>query len=239
MTRESSKSRLWRARRAAVTACVGAIVVVLGWGCAGDPSKGDAKPQGAEMISPDRSPGAVKAKPAGVGAQSVEGVPLTELFHVWQLLMAIDSMPDAAQFRQAASDPTAALWVLCHRDDITPSTRQRAFEALSLVPDERVKSLYEATMDDPEADRLRHSAINGYARAWPAEAPARLGPLLTDDEDPQIRLTAGSALHTFCGAQGAALIAKAVKTEPEGWVRDKLKSYGAPSRGGALPPGLR
>ncbi len=163
------------------------------------------------------------------------GVPLPELFGTWQLLMAFDSMPDAAQLRQASSDPVAALLFLSGREDITPAIRSRAYEALSLVPDARVRAAYQAVLGDEGAEKMRHAAINGFARAWPQDAAEVVGALLKSDPDPQIRLTAAAALCAFSGDEGRALVEAAAAAEAEGWVREQMTGYARPRRAPKLP----
>ena len=186
------------------------------------------------MVSTDLDEADIKMKPIEEGA-CLGGIPLGDLFAVWQSLMAFDSMPDAELLQKSARDPVASLLFLSEREDITPSIRMRAFEALSLVPDGRVEAAYTRILNDPSAEKLRHAAINGYARAWPDKSPEVLGALLSGDEDPQIRLTAASALTAFGGEEGLKLVKAQAEVEPEEWVRKKMKGYAKPSKAGFIP----
>lgn len=168
-------------------------------------------------------------------AACYEGIALNDLFSVWQTLMSFDSMPSAQTLREAAKDPVAPLLFLSGREDITPSIRSRAFEALSLVPDPRVETAYKRVLVDRQEEKLRHASINGYARAFPDKALSTLGPLLTSDPDPQIRLTAAAALCAFGGDEGAAAVTAHARTEKEDWVREKMTGYVKPSKTNLIP----
>jgi hypothetical protein len=68
---------------------------------------------------------------------------------------------------------------------------------------------------------------------------ASVGPLLAIADDPQIRVTAASALVSFCGPDGRALVAEAASVEPELWVKEKLTELAAAPgsvEGGDAPP---
>lgn len=208
---------LWRSAPSHIGALVAALGLMLG-ACASDPApKGDQT-----MVSTDAAVAAAPMSTCG------DGLALSEVFHVWQLLMAFDRMPDGPMLSKASKDPVAVLLFLSKRTDITPSIRQRAFESMSALPDERVEAAYKETIADPNADNLRHSAINGYARAWPTKAVQTLGPILTSDPDPQIRLTAAAALCAFGGQEGLNLVKNAALKESEDWIKDKMKNYANP-----------
>ena len=189
--------------------------------CSGEPDKKNDKPP---ELTGTVAPG-----------DCAEGVPLGDLFSVWQLLMAFDNLPEASAFEQAAKDPAAALILLSSRGDLTPAIRSRAVDAMSLVPDERVRAVLSAAIDDVADDTLRHAAINDYARAWPSEACARLDPVLTSDPDPQIRLTAAAALSAFAGAEGHDAVSRAADAETEDWVKEKMKGYAGPKKPKPMP----
>ena len=187
---------------------VALCALAVGAGCGGD--KGNKKPD-----------------PVPVAA-CAETPPLGGLFAVWQMLSLHDLKLSAEDLQAAAEDPVAALIYLSRHEDVIPSTRLRALEALSFVPDDRVKALYmELLKPVPEGvdDNPRHKAITGFARAFPKEALGVIGPVLAIEVDPQIRLTAAKALVEFCGEDGRIVVFQASDVEPEKWVRDKMRDY--------------
>lgn len=211
-----------------------AAALAMGLMACGGPKEMQRKPRPIEGRSAELAPeGDLAAKPMDKDG-CIESLPLTELFSVWQLLMAYDGLPKAEQLREASKDPVSSLIVIGRRPDITPAIRQRALEAMSLVPDERAEQVLLAELRDQDGE-LRHSAINGFARAFPDKATKVLGEVLTADPDPQIRLTAASALSAFAGDAGRDMVRDALKAEKEDWVRDKMKSYANPRQ---KPPGF-
>lgn len=145
---------------------------------------------------------------------------------VARLLSAHEYTPDADALRAACAAPADALTLIAADTARPMSIRLRAFESLAFVADDRVRTLYQRALEGASTDSplFRHKAITAYARRWPDDAPRALGPLL-DDDDPQLRLSAASALHAFTGDPGRALIDARVKSEPVPWVRDKLLDY--------------
>lgn len=174
--------------------------------------------------------------------QCPETPPLGELFAVWQLLSHHEFRVSADDLRAASKDPVAALMYLFAHDEVIPSTRLRALEALSFVPDDRVKALYKDLLRpvaEGADDTARHKAITGYARAWPGEALREIGPVLAIEVDPQIRLTAAKALIEYCGEDGRIVVFQAAEVEPEKWVRDKMRQYATPSNDPMKPSGTK
>ena len=157
-----------------------------------------------------------------------EGPALGEVFGVWQLLSRHELRLNEADLRGLAQDPATVLMYLYEREDIARSTRLRAMDALSFVPDDRVADyLRKHMVHGAEDEDARHKAIVGFARAFPDLALTEVGTLLALDVDPQIRLTAASALATFCGEDGRILVLQAAGVEGEQWVKDKMRAYGA------------
>ncbi len=174
-----------------------------------------------------RKPVATKV-PAEPAAACPETPPLGELFAIWQMLSHHEFVISAADLRAASKDPVSALIYLSQHEDVIPSTRLRALEALSFVPDDRVKALYTKLLKPVEEgvdDNPRHKAIMGFARAFPDEALGVIGPVLAIEVDPQIRLTAAKALVEFCGEDGRIVVFQAADVESEKWVRDKMRNY--------------
>ena len=171
------------------------------------------------------------------------GLPMAELFGVWQLLSYHEARISAEGLRQASSDPAAALIFLYARDDLLPSTRLRSLEAMAFVPDQRVEIVYEKLLASKDGSDDQHKAIIGFARAWPEKALRKLSPHLTTPVDPQIRLTAAQALSTFCGDEGRKVVVQAADLELEAWVKEGMLKYAAPDivpkSGPVLPEGLR
>jgi hypothetical protein len=182
-----------------------------------------------KAASPPPQPAPVEA-PAPAAPDCKDPLPMEEIFGVWQLLSLHKMALSAETLREISPDPAAALLYLYERQDFKVTTRHRAFEALSFVPDDRVKALYRRVLRDADSGPLRHKAILGFARAFPDEATDVLGGVLATDVDVQIRLTAAQALGRFCGDKGRALVRQAIDAEAEGWARDKLRRYAEPPR---------
>ena len=184
----------------------------------------------------------VTKRPDPVPLACPQTPPLGELFGTWQLLSHLEFAATAEDLRAVSKDPVATLIFLYRSDDVIPSTRLRALDALSFVPDDRVKALYKELLRPvPEGvdDLPRHRAITGFARAFPTEALAEIGPVLAIEVDPQVRLTAAKALVEFCGEDGRIVVFQAADVEPEVWVRDKMREYARDKRDPMQPDPTR
>jgi GAF domain-containing protein len=129
---------------------------------------------------------------------------------------------DVGALFEVTPDPPGTLLAVAADPNQPTSVRLRAFDTLAFVADERVRALYERAIGLRTAGKYRHHAIVGLARAWPAAAILKIGPLLAIEDDAQIRVTAASALVSFCGPDGKSLVAEAASVEPELWVREKM-----------------
>lgn len=196
-----------------------AALFSLCWGCASDPAP-----------TPTPCP-----PPVPPPLECIQELNLGETFATWQILNYHELKLEAESLSKASTDPVASLLCLREQEELSPAIHGRVLEALSLFPDERSHTHILAIVQNPEAGVERHKAINGFARGWPQESPQILGHLLTTDTDPQIRLTAASALGSFCGEEGRTLIKQAVDLESEAWVREKMIRYATPFRPGPKP----
>lgn len=204
-----------------------AWMMLLGW-CTACSSGPTPKP------TPAPTEPAPAAAPAPAATACDTPVPLEEVFGVWQLLSLHEMALSTENLHEITQDPVAALLFLYQHQDLKGTTRHRAFEALSFVPDPRVKALYLTQIKQQDGSPLRHKALLGFARAWPQEATEVLGGVLATDVDVQIRLTAAHALGRFCGDEGRALILQAIDIEKESWAREKMQRYANPDA--ARPP---
>ncbi|MFU8805362.1 MAG: HEAT repeat domain-containing protein [Bradymonadaceae bacterium] len=131
------------------------------------------------------------------------------------LLSGYEYFPTRETLDEVAEAPVIIklLQTMAHEDELRPTLRLRAVDALSLYGgegEEVTQFLLAVIALNPDAVErsqlrvvrlMRHRAMNSVAKIKGDEAAQHLVPFL-DDEDLQIRLTAISALGQFGGSAG-------------------------------------
>ena len=156
---------------------------------------------------------------------------------VTYLLSGYHFEPSRDQLDELA-DPSAVadtLRTIAADEEVRPSLRGRAVDALAMYDDQETVAFLEGLIAPPEEEMseaqrrirrdLRHRAILAYAESRSADrAIERLAPLLTAD-DRQIQLTVVAALGQHTGEAGKKKLSALAADIEDDIVRDELTKY--------------
>lgn len=141
---------------------------------------------------------------------------------VLTLLSAHHGLPEAERFEAAVSDPSAALFALLAEEELNPIFYDRAVAALAYWPSDRVRALYDALLDDPGREMVRHRVMGHYAQAFGAQAVPAVAVFL-EATDVQLRLTAVHVLAALNAPEAQAALQQASERETDATVLQQLE----------------
>ncbi|MFN3201285.1 MAG: HEAT repeat domain-containing protein [Bradymonadia bacterium] len=142
---------------------------------------------------------------------------------VMSLLLARHQLPVQKQFEAASPEAPAILKQVVKDASVPDFQRYAAYEALGYWPDDEVFDLYLAAIAKEQAEGQRHRVMRYLAQSFAERSVTPLAAALRDP-DPQIRITAATALADVPGAKGQAAINEALKWESNKVVREKLEA---------------
>lgn len=153
------------------------------------------------------------------------------------LLSGYEYFPTRADLDEvgSASEVSTLLRELAAMDDLRPTMRLRAVDALAYYTDEATRSYLEALIEGPATKAkdkvsrrtrklMRHHAVTSLAKAHEEKALATIEPLLMS-EDIQLKMTAISAVGKHTGPRGKERLERLAETITNPVVKRELRKF--------------
>lgn len=142
------------------------------------------------------------------------------------LLSHYHEMPDRQQLERGSDDAREIVFDLARDEDTFLFHRQRALRALAHWADEEVYEFLVELLDDEDTeDGLRHHLLPVLADGFGEDALDELTPFLFDDDDPQIRISAASAIASIPGEKAHKKLITALEREEHPVVASRIESF--------------
>lgn len=139
------------------------------------------------------------------------------------LLSARHDLPPRSMFDAAAADPRPHVLALAEDDKLFPAHRYAALLALRYWPDDAALAAYRrALTSEKSLPALKHRVIAYFPDTFGPRALPELVPFL-EDPDPQIRVSAVSAIARVPGHEGAELLQARRDKETHPLVKERLE----------------
>lgn len=151
---------------------------------------------------------------------------------ILDLLSSRHQLPARDRFEAAAPEPAKLLRAIAVDPSVPDLQRYAAYEALGWWPDDATFALYVEAVAPAQKAGQRHRVMRYLALAFGERALAPLTATLTGDGDPQIRLTAATAIADIPGDAARAALTAASKSDEAAVVRQGIERL--LQRGGAL-----
>lgn len=152
---------------------------------------------------------------------------------VLSLLLARHQLPAKKQFEAASPEAPTILKAAAVDPSLPGFQRYAAYEALGYWPDNDVYNLYVKAIKAGEEEGQRHRVMRYLAQTFGERGFVPLAEILMDDPDPQMRITAATAMHDIPGPEARGALHEAMKREQSPVVREKIQAL-TQRPGGAL-----
>lgn len=138
------------------------------------------------------------------------------------LLSSYHGLPPAVQFEESLTDPSSALFALLSEPELNPIFFDRAVAALAYWPSDAVRALYDALLEEPGREMVRHRVMGHYAQAFGDAAVPAVAPYL-ESGDVQLRLTAVSVLGGMQAPAAQDALLRAAERESDATVLQQIE----------------
>lgn len=169
---------------------------------------------------PDASPSSSET------ADEVEEREHDEKENIIALLSHYHEVPDREQLERGSENAKEIIFELARDEEVFLFHRQRALRALANWPtDEVYDYLVELLHDEATEDGLRHHLLPVLADGFGEDALEDLEPFLFEASDPQIRISAASAIASIPGDTSHDKLVEALRSETNPVVQSRIETF--------------
>lgn len=135
-------------------------------------------------------------------------------------------VPDRETLERSSDQARQIVFEIARDEDEFLFHRQRALRALVNWPDDEVYNYLVGLLQDEEIeDGMRHHLMPVLAEAFGERVLDELLPFLFESSDPQIRITAASAIASIPGEPARAQLERALSDEQNPVVHSRIENF--------------